>query len=94
MNAATLTHEALPSLLSGVSRQPLPARLEQFLKDGTSPDDSEGALKVLSLTAQALRFKRPQTPASFSVEPTLHDDRHIVPTDLRRPIVRLVAGKT
>jgi hypothetical protein len=56
MNWTTLHTQVLPSLLRGTSRQPLPDR---------SP---EGALAMLGLMGQALRFERPATPASFVVE--------------------------
>lgn len=91
MNGTALKNEALPSLLSGSGRQPFAAGLTM---DGLSPANSEGALKLLSLTAQALRFERPPMPASFSIETAPNDTRPIVPAGLRRPIVRLLAGKT
>jgi hypothetical protein len=77
MNGNTLRTTALPSLLEGTSRHPLP----------------EAPLAMLSLMGQALRFERPPTPDSFSVDPEIQDDREIIPDRLRRPLIRLLTTK-
>ena len=58
-----------------------------------SVGDSDGALELLSLTGQALRFERPLPPASLAVEPEIRDERKIVADHLRRPLVRLLTAK-
>jgi hypothetical protein len=88
VNWNTLHGKVLPSLLGGTSRHPLPAELIRPTNPG-----SDGALEMLSLTAQALRFERPSTPVSFIVEPEIKDDRRIVSDRLRRPLIRLLTAK-
>lgn len=88
MNWNTLHAKVLPSLLGGTSRHPLPAELIRPSNPGT-----DGAIEMLSLTAQALRFERPTTPGSFIVEPEIKDDRKIVADRLRRPLIRLLTAK-
>lgn len=88
MNWNTLHAKVLPSLLGGTSRHPLPAELIR-----PSNPSSDGAIEMLSLTAQALRFERPTTPGSFIVEPEIKDDRKIVADRLRRPLIRLLTAK-
>ena len=77
VNAKLLKTQVLPALLSGTARQPL-------------WPETGGALAALSLAGQALRFERPQPPASFAVEAHVQDDRPIVPDRLRRPLLRLL----
>jgi len=84
MSPTIFKTEALPSLLAGVARQPLPPQL------GTNP---KAALHALSLTGQALRFERPGVPAQFALEPVVEDDRSLLSDSLRRPFLRLLAGK-
>ena len=88
VNWDTLHAKVLPSLLGGTSRHPLPAELVR-----PSNPSSDGAIEMLSLTAQALRFERPSTPESFIVEPEIKDDRKIVADRLRRPLIRLLTAK-
>lgn len=88
MTASALHSRVLPSLLAGTSRRTLPA-------DVIRPHDasSDGALELLSLMGQALRFDRPSTPTSFVVDPEIKDQRKIVAVHLRRPLVRLLTAK-
>ena len=88
VNWETLHAKVLPSLLGGTSRHPLPAELIH-----PSNPSSDGAIEMLSLTAQALRFERPSTPGSFILEPEIKDDRKIVVDRLRRPLIRLLTAK-
>jgi hypothetical protein len=88
MNPATLYTTVLPSLLGGTSRHPLPADL--IRSSGPSPD---GAIEMLSLMGQLLRFEHPPTPDSFMSEPEIKDDRKIVADRLRRSLIRLLTGK-
>lgn len=88
MNWTTLHAKVLPSLLGGTSRHPLPGELIP-----TSSTNSDGALEMLSLMGQALRFERTSTPDSFIVEPEIKDDRKIVADHLRRPLIRLLTAK-
>jgi len=74
--------------MAGTSKRPLPDALIHL-----SNSSSDGALELLSLTAQALRFERPSTPDSFLVEPEIKDERGILPDRLRRPLVRLLTAK-
>jgi len=89
MNWTTLHTKVLPSLLGGTSRHPLPGELIR-----PSSPSSDGALEILSLMGQALRFERPSIPDSFIVEPEIKDDRKILAGGLRRPLVRLLATKS
>jgi hypothetical protein len=89
MNSTILHAKVLPSLLGGISRHPLPDELVR-----PSNPSSDGALEMLSLMGQALRFERPSTPDSFVVEPEIEDDRKIIADGLRRPIVRLLNSKS
>jgi uncharacterized protein DUF5691 len=88
MKLRTLHTKVVPSLLAGTSKRPLP-------DDLVDPSDScsDGALELLSLTAQALRFERPSTPDSFGVEPEIKDERRVIADRLRRPLVRLLTAK-
>jgi hypothetical protein len=88
MKWATLQTKVLPSLMAGTSRHPLPSDLVR-----PSDSTSNGALEVLSLMGQALRFDRPLTPPSFNSEPEVKDQRRIVADSLRRPLVRLLTSK-
>jgi len=89
MNSTILHAKVLPSLLGGTSRHPLPDELIR-----PSNPNSDGALEMLSLMGQALRFERPSTPDSFVVESEIEDDRKIIADDLRRPLVRLLNSKS
>ena len=89
MNSTILHAKVLPSLLGGTSRHPLPDELIR-----PSNPSSDGALEMLSLMGQALRFERPSTPDSFVVEPEIEDDRKIIDDGLRRPLVRLLNSKS
>jgi hypothetical protein len=80
VSAKSLKTQVLPALLSGTARQPLRG-------------ESGGPLAALSLAGQALRFERPQPPASFAVEAAVRDERAMVPEGLRRPLIRLLTGK-
>lgn len=85
MTIAELKNSVLPSLLAGTARQPLtPGAWSQ----------PNGALAAMSLAGQWLRFERPAAPASFAVEPVVEDRRRILPEPLRRPMLRLLTGKT
>ena len=88
MNSTSLHAKVLPSLLAGTSRNPLPGELIR-----PSNPSSDGALEILSLMGQALRFERPSTPNSFIVEPEIKDERRIVADALRRPLIRLLTAK-
>ena len=88
MNSAILRTKVLPSLLAGTSRQSLPEELVRI-----SDSTSDGALEMLSLMGQALRFERPMTPGSFIVEPEIKDERKILPDNLRRPLIRVLTAK-
>ena len=88
MNWTSLHTMALPSLLGGTSRHPLPGNL---IRVSTPSTDSE--LQILSLTGQALRFQRPSPPDTFMVEPEVKDDRKIIADGLRRPLIRLLTSK-
>jgi hypothetical protein len=83
MSWTTLHAKVLPSLLGGTSRHPLSGGLIR----------PNGALEMLSLMGQALRFERPSTPDSFIVEPEIKDDRTIVADHLRRPLIRVLTAK-
>src|SRR5262249_55246379 len=89
MNLTDLRAKALPSLITGTSRHALP-------HDLIRPSDpaSDGVLEMLSLVGQALRFERPTTPESFTIEPQIRDERKILADSLRRPLIRLLAAKT
>jgi hypothetical protein len=88
MNWTALHTKVLPSLLAGTSRHGLPGELIR-----PANPSSDGALEILSLMGQALRFERPATPDSFIVEPEIKDERKIVAEGLRRPLVRLLTAK-
>lgn len=88
MNWTTLHAKVLPSILGGTSRHPLPSELIR-----PSSPTSDGALEMLSLMGQALRFERTLTPDSFIVEPEIKDDRKIIADHLRRPLIRLLTAK-
>jgi len=88
MNPITLHTKVLPSLLGGTSRHPLPGDLIR-----PSSLSSDGALEMLTLMGQALRFERPSTPESFIVEPEIKDNRKIIADGLRRPLIRLLTTK-
>jgi len=88
MNTTSLRAKVLPSLLAGTSRNPLPGELIR-----PSNSSSDGALEILSLMGQALRFERPSTPDSFIIEPEIEDERRIVADALRRPLIRLLTAK-
>lgn len=83
VKAAELKRAVLPSLLAGTERQPLPVDAQVL-----------GPLAALSLGGQLLRFTAPDSPTAFAVEPVIEDRRRVVPDALRRPMVRLLAGKT
>ena len=89
MKANILHTKVLPSLIGGTSRHPLPAELIH-----PSSSTSDGTLEMLSLMGQALRFTRPLSPDSFTVEPEIKDERTIVDAALRRPLVRLLTAKS
>src|SRR5262250_3378428 len=89
MNWITLHAKVLPALLGGTARHPLPGELIR----PTSPS-SDGALEMLSLMGQALRFERPSTPDAFIVEPEIKDDRKILVSDLRRSLIRVLSTKS
>ena len=88
MNPSSLHAKVMPSLMGGTSRHPLPNDLIR-----ASVSSSGGALEMLSLMGQALRFERPSTPDSFLVEPEIKDDRKILADGLRRPLIRLLTAK-
>jgi hypothetical protein len=88
MNLTDLRGKVLPSLMAGTSRLALPGDLLC-----PSGPNSDGALKMLSLLGQALRFERPSTPEAFTIEPQIRDERKILADALRRPLIRLLAAK-
>ena len=88
VNWNVLQPKVLPALLGGTSRHPLPSELIRPLDTG-----SDGALELLSLIGQALRFERPSSPDSFIIEPEINDDRKIIADGLRRPLIRLLTAK-
>ena len=88
MNWTALHAKVMPSLLAGTSRRGLPSELIR-----PSSPSSDGALEMLSLMGQALRFERPATPDSFVVEPEIKDERRIIAEGLRRPLVRVLTAK-
>jgi hypothetical protein len=77
-----LQTKVLPALVAGTARQPLPAA-----GPGGVPLD---ALAALSLTGQALRFTRPESPPAFAIEPQIVDARTILPEPVRLPLLRLL----
>lgn len=87
VNSSVLHAKVLPSLLAGTSRHALPELVRP------AEPGSDGVLEMLSLTGQALRFERPVTPDSFTVEPEIKDERKIVVDRLRRPLIRLLTTK-
>src|ERR1700719_5354778 len=91
MKASILHTKVLPSLLGGTSRHPLPAEL---IHPSGLALASDGTLEMLCLLGQALRFTRPLSPDSVTVEPEIKDERAILDAALRRPLVRLLTGKT
>jgi hypothetical protein len=58
------------------------------------PGEANATLHALSLTGQALRFERPTTPSHFAVEAVLDDDRALISDRLRRPLLRVLSGKS
>src|SRR5580658_4901139 len=88
MNYGDLHAKVFPSLLAGTARHPLPGNMIR-----PSDPNSDGALEMLSLMGQALRFEHPATPASFAVEPEIEDDREVIADHLRRPLIRLLTGR-
>jgi Family of unknown function (DUF5691) len=89
MKVSVLHTKVLPSFLGGTSRHPLPAELIR-----PSNSASDGALEMLSLLGQELRFDRPLSPDSFVVEPEIKDERTIVDPALRRALIRVLTSKT
>ena len=87
MNATTLKAQALPALLAGTNRQPI--NFANGLAELERGDTTTGTLNALSLTAQALRFERPLPPANFNTEPSIHDERNILPNRMRRTLIRI-----
>jgi hypothetical protein len=72
--------EAAQNFSLGLARAPLPPAL--------SPSgDPKAALRVMALSGQALRFRRPGLPAAFDPVSTIPDPRCIVP-DAARGILR------
>jgi len=88
MNWSTLYAKAIPSLLAGTSKRPLPDDLIP-----TSDANSFAEMALLSLTGQGLRFERPPGPESFVIEPDIKDERKIIADGLRRPLIRLLTAK-
>lgn len=84
MNAEELKSRVVPVLLSGTRREP-DAKLLTL-----GHDNKHAALNALSLASQALRFTRPPVPKEFAVESWPHDERHIVPGQMRSKILRLL----
>jgi len=91
MNARTLRLQAYPALLVGTGRQPLGFRSD--LAELAQEDATSATLNALSLTAQALRFERPQSPPHFAVEPVVQDQRTIMIDRMRRPLLRLLNNR-
>jgi hypothetical protein len=91
MNATTLKAQALPALLAGTNRQPI--NFANGLAELERGDTTTGTLNALSLTAQALRFERPLPPANFNTEPSIHDERNILPNRMRRTLIRILKEK-
>lgn len=91
MNRSQFMSDVLPSMLAGIGRHPLS---QKVIEDLSVAPDPKVVLKALSLTGQALRFCRPIPPPHFLEEAVIKDDRTIFPDDLRRPLLRLLAGKT
>ena len=79
---------AMSSLLTGTSRQPLPAEAAGI----TLRQDA--SLQVLSLLGQALRFVPPEPPAHYEIETWPLDTRTLLPDSVRRPLIRLLAGRS
>jgi len=88
MNARALRLQAYPALLVGTGRQPLGFRGD--LAELAQQDATQATLTALSLTAQALRFERPQAPPNFAIEPVVQDHRTILADRMRRPLLRLL----
>ena len=88
VNWNTLHTKVLPPLLGGTARHPLPDELIR-----PSSPSSDGALEMLTLMGQALRFERPSRPDSFIIEQEIKDDRKIVADRFRRSLIRLLTTK-
>ncbi len=88
MSALHWKAKAMSTLLSGTSRQPLP------IEAAGVPLAPDASLQVLSLLGQALRFTPPEPPAQFAIEAYPHDTRTLLPDVVRRPLLRLLAGRT
>jgi hypothetical protein len=84
VNAEELKSRVVPALLSGTRRDPDAELL------ALGPDREHAILNALSLAGQALRFTRPSSPSDFARESWPHDERRIVPNQMRSKILRLL----
>jgi hypothetical protein len=91
MKAASLKARVLPSLLTGLRREPL--RHEFFLAKRATIEEQPAALAALSLCGQALRFERPERPGEFNADEWPAEDRPIVPSEARALLRRLFQEK-
>jgi hypothetical protein len=88
VNGRNLRDRILPVLIAGTRRETLPGL------PGLVPGDARSALHALSLAGQALRFEQPATQIDFTVERWPHDERRIIPNDLRGRAIRLLASRS
>lgn len=88
MKTASLKARVLPSLLSGLRREPL---AQEFSFDQAG--EQRSTLAALSLCGQALRFERPERPSEFNAVEWPAEDRPIVSGDARAFLLRLLQEK-
>lgn len=88
MKTASLKARVLPSLLSGLRREPL---AQEFSFDQAG--EQRSTLAALSLCGQALRFERPESPSEFNAVEWPAEDRPIVSGEARALLLRLLQEK-
>lgn len=91
MRASDWKVRTLAALLAGTSRQPLP---KEAAGVSLAPEANLQTLSLLGLMGQALRFTPPASPARFDAETHPQDARTPLPESLRRPLLRLLNGRT
>lgn len=81
----------LGALLQGTGRRPLAP--SGVLAEGIEAADSATPARLMALAIQAQSFDLPDSPASFDVISTRSDPRPIVPTAVRKHLIRFLTGK-